>query len=113
MHSALVLWMVQLLLTSTHTPQKLVEKREGRQRGRGRKQEDGASGEKEGGEREREDEGEGKGEVEGDEGERGGVTEEDNWERGMGLTAVITVDLKTEYDTLADSLKRFTTSLTR
>lgn len=98
MHSALVLWMVQLLLTSTSSK-------------RGVQPDSGVV----------EDRKEAK---EGSEGGEGGTTrevdeedlhvsEEENWDLGMGLMAVLAVDLKKEYETLSDSLKRLTTSLTR
>lgn len=109
MHSALVLWMVQLLLTSTHTLQESVE-REGESGERQNKREENRGSEdtqEEGGEGDEETEEE-------EEGEEVGVGEiEKNFEEGMGLTAVLSVDLKTEYQSLSDSLKRFTTALTR
>lgn len=109
MHSALVLWMVQLLLTSTHTLQESVE-REGERGERRNKREDNRGSE------DTQEEGEGDEERKGEEeeGEEVGVGEiEKNFEEGMGLTAVLSVDLKTEYQSLSDSLKRFTTALTR
>ena len=89
MHSALVLWMVQLLLTSTHTR----GVQPGSKGGEGAQE----TSDNEGGEAAGED----------------GVSEEENWDQGMGLTAVLAVDLKKEYETLSDSLKRLTVSLTR
>lgn len=105
MHSALVLWMVQLLLTSTHTLQGSVE-REGESGERQREENRGSE--------DTQEEGEGDEETGEEEEEEVGVGEiEKNFEEGMGLTAVLSVDLKTEYQSLSDSLKRFSTALTR
>lgn len=110
MHSALVLWMVQLLLTSTHTIQESVEgEGEGGERQTQRQENIGSEDTQEGSEGDEETE---KEEEEGE--EEVGVGEiEKNFEEGMGLTAVLSVDLRTEYQFLSDSVKRFTTALTR
>lgn len=39
------------------------------------------------------------------------LTEKANWDIGMGLTAVTSVDLSQEYNTISTSLKDFTDSL--
>ena len=107
-HSALVLWMVLLLLTSTHTAEEAVV-------GSGEGGEGQGEGNKERGEeRDTEQEERSSSDEETQEvTEREPEEEEDSWERGMGLTAVMSADLEAEYASLADSLTKFTTSLTK
>ena len=83
----MVLWMVRLLLTATHTSWSLSRTQ-------------GVGGEKRGNEGEEED-------------EVGVGLEEDGWDQGMGLTKLLSIDLQEECKNLSLSVKRFTTSLTR
>ena len=90
LHSSLVLWMVRLLLTSTHTTWALSRWWVG---GGEERQGEGV---------EREEEEEMKLELE---------SEGGSWDQGMGLTQLLSVDLEEEYKNLSSSIKRFTTSL--
>ena len=105
-HSALVLWMVLLLLTSTHTAEEAVVVSGEGGEGQG-------EGNKERGEERDTEERSSSDEETQEVTEREPEEEEDSWERGMGLMAVMSADLEAEYATLADSLTRFTTSLTK
>lgn len=110
MHSALVLWMVQLLLTSTHTLQGSVDGEGETGERENQRREHGGSEDKQ--EESKGEEGAEETEVEEEEEGEVGVREK-HFEEGMGLTAVLSVDLREEYQSLSDSLKRFTTALTR
>ena len=113
MHLSLVLWMVQLLLTSTNTRPVQLGSGGGEGRGEDRDSKVTVRGN---GDSEVTGGGDGDSEVLGGE-DRGTtvepVSEQELWDRGMGLTPLITVELKEEYESLANSLKQFTSSLTR
>lgn len=95
LHSALVGWMVQLLLAMTGTQE---EQEEVEKKGEEEKE----------GEEDREVEGEGE-----EEREEGGG-DEDRRREGEGQgRAISTADLKTEFVTLSESLTEFTSGLTR
>ena len=86
LHSNLLLWMVQLMLTSSNTTWT-----PSRAQGEGERAEVGIGEE-----------------MMAELGREG-----DGWNHGMGLTALLSVDVTEEYDSLSSSLKRLTTALTR
>ena len=93
MHSKLVLWMVCLLLTATHTTWDLP----------------GTLGEKK-----PEDDGDLSAECETGEGViMGMVGGVGGWNQGMGLTKLLSRDLREEYEDLSLSLRKFTSCLSR
>ena len=102
LHSALVQWMVQLLLamTGTQGEQEEEEEKDGEEEGEEEEEEEEEKGEEEKGKEE-----------EGRE-EEGGDVDRRREEEGQ-RHAFSTADLKAEFVTLSESLNDFTTGLTR